>query len=263
MSVARELGLVEGAIPEILAESWQRWAEKKPELLAVDDWRSLRRWLLSSDPAEADRVLQALVWLASVEGGDDVDAALVMAWALLPGARNLACDLRTLTAGIDAEVAAELWLQIRGVSWEGRQKIAAHVLRRVRRGVLADCDAPAYLRSHDPTWHHTITTVNGPEWMAAPKELSPLEELLDVLGWACDEGVISEEDRRLLLCAVRTAELGEPSIRCSRTYFGLLARDLVRAVAVQWAVSEKTVQRRLTRALNALQAAAHGYTRIA
>jgi len=263
MSVARELGLFEAVVPEVLAESWPRWTEQRPELLAVEDWRQLRRWLLSTDPAEADQVLQALVWLASPEGGDDVRAALVTAWALLPGARSLANELRTLTQGIDAEVAAELWLQIRGVPWEGRQRIAAHVLRRVRTGVLADCEAPAYLRSHDPTWHHTLTSTNGPEWMAAPKEPSPFEELLDVLDWACSEGVIGDQDRRLLLCAVRTAELTEPSIRCSRTYFGLLARDLVRAVAVQWAVSEKTVQRRLTRSLNALQAAAHSYTRIA
>lgn len=263
MSVARELGVFEGVIPEVLAESWQKWARQRPELLAVDDWRSLRRWLLEADPAEADEVLKALVWLASAGGGDDVDAALVMAWALLPGARNVAHDLRTLTQGIDAEVAAELWLQIRGVPWEERHRIAAHVLRGVRRGVLADCGAAAYLRSHDPTWHHTITTTNGPEWTAAPAEPSAFEELLDVLDWACEEGVISEQDRRLLLCAVRTAEFAQPSIRCSRAYSGLLARDLVRAVALQWAVSEKTVQRRLIRCLNALQAAAHMYTRIA
>jgi len=59
MSVARELGLFEAVVPEVLAESWPRWTEQRPELMAVEDWRQLRRWLLRTDPAEADQVLQA------------------------------------------------------------------------------------------------------------------------------------------------------------------------------------------------------------
>ena len=50
--------------------------------------------------------------MASTEGGHDRDAALALAWLLVPGAAFLARQLRTLSADIDHMVAAELWLLV-------------------------------------------------------------------------------------------------------------------------------------------------------
>ena len=96
MSVAEQLGLdgPDGTWLVHAEERWAGWCGSEPTLAIVSRPRDLRSWLDSADPGDADRVLKALVRLASPTGGDDLTAALVVAWALLPGACSLARRLR-------------------------------------------------------------------------------------------------------------------------------------------------------------------------
>ena len=51
--------------------------------------------------------------LAAQHDGDDVPAAAVLAWLLVPGASLLANRLTTLSPAIDQLVAAQLWIEVR------------------------------------------------------------------------------------------------------------------------------------------------------
>ena len=88
MSVATHLGLDPASTAFIELE--QHWGA--PGLSSSRDWRgrvsshALRGWLAAAEPAEADEVLHTLATLGSPSGADDLAAASVLAWALLPGA---------------------------------------------------------------------------------------------------------------------------------------------------------------------------------
>ena len=111
MSVQSELGLGVNLDAHIV-EAWPCWAARQPALARVEDPRRLREWLRDADPAAADDVVYGIAWWASTEGGHDRNAALVLAWLLVPGAAFLARKLWTLTDEIDHMVAAELWLLV-------------------------------------------------------------------------------------------------------------------------------------------------------
>src|SRR5829696_9331092 len=85
MSVATHLGLdpVSTAFIE-LEQHWAGWADQFPRLARAGDFHSLRGWLAAAEPAEADEVLHTLATLGSPSGGDDLAAASVLAWALVP-----------------------------------------------------------------------------------------------------------------------------------------------------------------------------------
>ena len=141
MSVEVELGLGSN-LESVIADTWASWAARRPELARVSDPRRLREWLQDADAAEADEVVYGLAWLASIEGGDDRDAARVLAWLLVPGASFLAWQLRTLTGEIDHVVAAELWVLVRTFPLH-RRNVVRNLMWDLRANVLAACEAPA------------------------------------------------------------------------------------------------------------------------
>jgi hypothetical protein len=127
----------------------------------------------------ADEVLHALVQIGSPSGRDCRPAAWVVAWALLPGAIAVA---RRAPAGpeTDALVASQLWLEIRQFPWWRHQKVAGNVLANMR-SVLA---REGMLKR--PSWaeRRTVPTDRLPE-QQLHKQVSPNEELIDVLSWVC------------------------------------------------------------------------------
>jgi hypothetical protein len=262
MGVAEELGLQEetSELLVLAQRRWGGWVGQRPALAAVAGVPALRGWLGRAGHAEADRVLHALAGLAATDGGDDVAAAGALAWAVLPGACTLAHRLRTLSPQVDHLVAAQLWVEARTFPWRRLRKVAANVLMNTRAGVLRECGARSQLGRTDPTWCNTsLVDPAAPFWAGrvagqdAPVT-SPAVQLGAVLEWACANRVISDTDRRLLLCLVSAADRAGTR-RVGRGHGGLMANDVSAAVAEGWGVSARTVRRRASRSLHALAAA--------
>ena len=157
MSVAEQLGLADQSsdLLVVAGQRWEFWATGQPALTRCGGLSGLRSRLRAGDPAGADEVLHALATLGAVDGGDDVAAAAVLAWALLPGACTLAHRLASLTPQIDEVVAAALWVEVRTFPWRRCRKVAANVLLNTRVGVLRDCGATSQLQRTDRTWSRT------------------------------------------------------------------------------------------------------------
>ena len=179
MSVAVQLGFGDRAadpLPDGEA-GWRTWVAQFPCLSRIGDPPSMRAWLTEAEPGEADEVLHALATLGSASGGDDVDAATVLAWALLPGACALARRLQPLSPRIDELVAAQLWVEIRSFRWRRLRKVAANILANTRTGVLRECGVPTQVERTDPVWA-TARLVDpsapfwgGPHGPAGPRAL--------------------------------------------------------------------------------------------
>jgi hypothetical protein len=133
----------------------------------------------------ADEVLHALSQIGSPSGKDCRPAAWVVAWALLPGAIAVA---RRAAAGpeTDALVASQLWLEIRQFPWWRHRKVAGNVLAKIRSAIARE---GALKR---PSWaeRQTVPTDRLPE-QQLHKQVSPDEELIDVLSWGEQVGLLS------------------------------------------------------------------------
>lgn len=262
MGVAEQLGIgdEDGELLALAARRWRDWVRDDERLTPVADLGALRPWLKRATERDADEVLQALAKRAAIDGGDDRAAAATLAWALLPGACLLAHRLRTLSDRIDEVVAAQLWLEIRGFGWERLTRVAANILMNTRTGVLMECDAASQLARQDPTWHRIYQLEPDAsfwgELRATPAHLEPTaaEELLDLLSWACENEVISEQDRSLLLSLVAAADRSEATTY-QRGRGGLLSNELSEQVAKEYGIAPVTVRRRAGRTIEALSQA--------
>lgn len=263
MGVAEQLGIADedDGLLRLAAARWRDWAQADPRLAAVDELKDLRGWLNHARAEDADEVLQALARRGSVHGDDDRVAAATLAWALLPGACTLAHRLRTLSPRIDEVVAAQLWLEIRGFPARPRTKIAANILMNTRSGVLRECGAASQLQRSDPTWHQSLPVdPYAPFWGRlrtgghGETEPTPAEELLDLLSWACDNDVITDQDRGLLLSLVAAADRHSPT-RAGRGRGGLMANDVTESVGHELGLSATTVRRRARVCIDALSRA--------
>ena len=257
MSVQVELGLGSN-VESLITDSWGSWAARQRTLARVRDPRRLREWLQRADAANADEVLYGLAWLASIDGADDRDCARVLAWLLVPGASFLARRLQTLSSEIDHMVAAELWVLVRTFPLH-RRNVVRNLMWDLRTNVLAACEAPATLRRQDPVWYATLTGLDADTTVeqAAGHVPSSMEELLDVLDWACDRGVIPPADRGLLLSLVDAAQALSPRRGANQ---GVLANEATASAAAVLGVCDRTVRRRARRAIRALTAAASSYS---
>lgn len=276
---------------------WPRWAAADARLRVVDEFDDLRAWLPTVDRAEADEVLLVLAMLAAPDGGDDLAAAAALAKCLLPGAckmagwlssmppREVLRDSQPVQGGtwsaverIDELVASQLWIEVRSFPWRRLRKVAANILMNTRAGVLRECGDYFHVARTDRTWANTTLTealTTGDITAAAnasaghrpltdrvtsavgEDEVSAADELLELLMWACENRVISAEDRYLLLCLVEEASRLE--IRnTGRGYGGLLATELSIRVGRRVGMAQATVRRHAARTLRALAEAAPG-----
>jgi len=218
LSVVEQLGVAD--LSQGLAEArrlWQDWLEQDPRLASAPAVDGLRDWLMLVGIDAADEVLHALVQIGSPSGKDCRPAAWVVAWALLPGAIAIA---QRAPAGpeTDALVASQLWLEIR----------------------------------HFPWWR-TVPTDRLPE-QQLHKQVSPNEELIDVLSWGEQVGLIGSRDRLLLASLVeQTDRLGVRTI--CRSGQGLMSASALAETAAEFGLSPGTVRRRARRSIDALASA--------
>ncbi|MEJ7742395.1 MAG: hypothetical protein WKF73_07515 [Nocardioidaceae bacterium] len=263
MSVAEELGL-EGDIGGLLAQAesrWDEWGRLHPSLGQLAGLDVLRVWLRTADPAEVDDVLLGLATLAALDGGDDAAAAAVLAWALLPGARTMANRLRNLTPRIDEVVAARAvgggsHLPVAPSAEGGRLGVAGNPERGAAR--MWRRSRGAAIRPH--VARHRLDPPDSREGIGVYDRADKFatqtasEELLDVLDSACEQSVISDKDRTLLLCLVEAADRIDIT-RVGRGHSGIMANRVSEAIASQRGISARTVRRRALRSLEALSSA--------
>lgn len=195
---------------------------------------------------------------AAFDGADDRDAALVLAWFLLPTALRVRRRLGLADDRVDEVLAAQLWVEVRGLPWRRPHWVAAKVAGQLREGVLLDCGAPTH---HMP---HRLSTVSmGPVDPADDRlveDEDPAAELAELLAWACAEDVITDEDRELLVSLIEAAKrLQADGHAREGGVAGLSSRQLSAVVAQEWGVCARTVRRRTARCVAALSEAAGEY----
>lgn len=252
MSVAKCLGLDDddGPAMRAAAVAWQRWCHEDPELAVVDDLLDLPTWTRRVDATTKDPLLARLHLLAQ----QDAEAAVVLAWLLLPGATRLAGRLSDLSPDVDALTAGELWLQVR--SRPAKRCVAATILRGVRRALLEELGHGAFAHKRDKVWANT--------WVC--DDDSVLDSLATVPDWETDAesqsghlvqaallaGAISYDDVSLLhQLAMAADERAAPS---RRGRGGLTASAAVEAAMRFRKVPTRTVRRRAAAALDQLGA---------
>ncbi len=193
----------------------------------------------------ADDVLHALVRIGSPSGGDCQPAVWVVAWALLPGAIGVA-RRASENPETDALVATQLWLEVREFPWWRHRKVAGNVLANIR----------SHLARRESRDHHGSS--GGPcRWSgsgaACSKQVSPDEELSDVLTWAEQVGVVEANDLLLSSLVQQTDRLGVRTV--CRGGQGLMSAAALTATATEFGVSPGTVRRRARRSIDALASA--------
>ena len=263
MSVATALNMTRETVLEVVVQRWPEWSQHLPALRLIDRPDDLEGWLRNADPGAADEVLRALAHLAAADGLNDLDAATVLVWVMLPGACRVAAGFAR-TPDIDEHVAAQLWIEVRSFSWQTTSRVAANITGRLRKHLRADLSEPA-LVSLTPTVAPATTGTGivvalahqyGLDAVAGPgEEATAMEELLSVLEWGCLCGVITSQDRLLLLDVIAAAADQRTWLSSGASLLGDKVSD---AVGTHWGISGRTVRRRAAASINALaEIAAH------
>jgi hypothetical protein len=249
LSVVEQLGVAD--LAQGLAEArklWQDWVEQDPRLASAPAVDGLRDWLMLVGIDAADEVLHALILIGSPSGTDCRPAAWVVAWALLPGAIAVA---RRAPAGpeTDALVASQLWLEIRQFPWRRHQKGCGQragehaICSRSGRNAEAIIVARAANRADRKVAEQQLH-----------KQVSPSEELIDVLSWAEQIGLIGSGDRLLLSSLVEHTDWLGVRTAC-RSGQGLMSASALAETAAEFGLSPGTVRRRARRSIDTLASA--------
>lgn len=181
MSIAKSLGVddIDGLLMISARTAWHAWVRDDPELAVVDDLRDLPTWLRSAAPTERDGPMSKLAALAASDG----NAAVAMAWLLIPGAKRLGFRLRDLADDIDGLIAGQLWVEIRTHGGSSTKAVALTILRNVERGIQAEYGVGDYGARSDKTWAmtHVSDAIGDSTSPASPEPDPEAQRVLRVL----------------------------------------------------------------------------------
>ena len=248
MSVATVLRMGRADSQAVIESRWGDWVEARTELGQVDVPADLDRWLLAAPPARADEVLRGFAGLAAVDGGDDVDAAWVLMWVMLPATQRLACRLARFGV-TDVQVASQMWVEVRCYPWRLPGRVAPRLVGLLRRHLVAASVAERRELPLSSLTGACADEVPDARVLHCGSERAAMDELVAVLESGCRDGVISGEDRLLLLDLVATAsESLELGLRGGTEVMGVVSEQ----VGFSWGVTGRTVRRRTAASLQAL-----------
>lgn len=249
MSVEQALGISTETAMEIVERRWPDWVRVRRVLRAVDP-ADVRGWLRTGDAKTVGDVMHALAWLAAKDGGDDVEAAMVVAWLMVPVAGKVARDLHTMSPDIDALVASQLWIEVRTVNWSASSRVAANIGKSLRRSLLRDAGLdPSRPAVVEPILWPDLTECMLSDCQSGSDD--PEQTLLSVLDWGVENHTIQASDRDLLLAMVAVSA-NDPRHRSPKR--SLLAAACL--IGPQLGITPRSVRRRSRRALDALAARA-------
>lgn len=255
MSVATALRMDRDGVQHVIGQRWADWLRRRPDLADVNEPTDLDRWLFASGPARADKVLRAFTWLSAADGADDHDAALVLAWVMLPAAQALARRLAPCGVSDDL-VAAQLWIDVRSYPWNSNAKVAPRLAGLVRRHLVETMKQD---RAELPFSALCEPSTGGGAGEAVDRLVGPapvidrdaMAELVAVLETGCRDGVISVEDRALLLDVVAVASEASGDW-ADGGYITPWAKQVSDHVGMIRGVDGRTVRRRTTASVQAL-----------
>lgn len=243
MSVVRALGLDDDQVIDLIVRRWPQWCKEMPRLGLLTEPALVDVWRRSAPAHDVDVVLLGLAELSAQDGADDVDAAAMLAWLLLPAAVRLSAELVKADPDIDEHIAACLWIEVRTFDWRTSRRVAANIAWRLRRRVLMEIGDLSRLDSHgDRTRARTVV---GDEIARVdvedvdPYSATADDALLSVLAWGCRQGVITSAERLLLIDLVAAASISS-GLPDSIPLLGNRASD---RVAARWGMSGRTVRR--------------------
>ena len=261
MSVAMQLGFTpDGPVP-VDNVKWNAWCAAHPCLERFAGVEEMWRVVQESPIEQADKWLWVWAQLAAEDGGNDLDAASWLAWALVAGASAMGPRMRGI-ANLDQLVAAALWVEVRTYPWRTRHHVAGNVMFGVRARVFAEVGR-SNRRDHRRSIERQLVLV--PDYDVVPAGFeeavdpfapgTPREELLALLDWACAEGVIGEFDRRVLLAQVEVWEEAPRTPQARVAAGGFCGNHLTDATGARLGISGRTVRRITRRCLDALAGA--------
>ena len=251
MCVESALGVTVDLAMEIVRRRWSDWAAARPPMAGLDPQHA-SRWLRGTSPAYCAARYELAV-LAAETGGDDVDAALVLAWAMLPAACRVARGLADLDERIDELVASQLWIEVRTYNWRSGTHVAGTIRANLRRHLLRDL-RPDLVNPLREELTHTGDLVDARLDVPTAAEVDPCQLLVAVLDWGVIHQVITRAERRLLLLMADRAASEPGRANARRSLLAVSA-----AVAPTLGVHPRTVRRRGRRALDALAAHANEF----
>jgi hypothetical protein len=247
MSVETALGVSGETAFQIQKDRWPDWSARFPAMAKVG-CTGVRGWLRPAAGANGRRALYELAILAARDGGDDVDAAKLLAWAMLPAACRIANELSDLDREIDRFVASQLWIEVRTFNWRDSNQVAGTLSASLRRSLLRESGigAPRQPQIDDAPWPVLLDRLAREP---ANEHLDSREVLLRVLDWGVDSGMIQAADRALLLDMVDACHADPKRRSPRRVLFGTST-----LLGPQLGITPRSVRRRGRHALDALAA---------
>lgn len=234
---------------------WSEWLSAEPRLVgfasleeALDGWR--RR------DARCYQVVAGLTALGSRRGGDDDDAALAVVVLLEEGVARVARTLGDV-CGLD-DVNATVWEEAKAAEPQLGSRAAQYLLRRARQrltrpaaGMVARVETTSLDRrlgwDTDPGEYAGRDGQDRDMALALLEAEDPVNDLVDLLTWAREVGVIATEEIELLV------EL------LAADHDGLHRQDAQRLVGERHGISLRTIRRRRDATVARLRAAAPKY----
>lgn len=197
MGLAMHLGVddLDSPLMRAVCGSWARWCTDDPELAVVETLTELPEWTRHACGEEKDAVLSRLAGLTAYER----DAAVALAWLLLPGATRVAAELSDLHPDIDGLVAGQLWIEVSGAHRLRPRRVAATILARTRREVAAELGVGDLATRRDRVWAEAVrmeTDENLPVVADGHESLDDLfDQITDLMIDAMDANAIDASTR--------------------------------------------------------------------
>lgn len=251
MSIAGALGVedIDGPLMTSAREAWSRWIADEPALGVVDNLADLPRWLKSAAPAGRDVPMASLATLAV----GDPDAAVALAWLLIPRAKGIARRLADTSADIDALVAGQLWIEIRDGNPPDAY-VATTITRNVEKAVMAELGIGDAGERADKTWAVTIVGDRVEDVPLREDETPELQRVLRVvLQHLLDVGDLKVDEAKVLASVAGNADwLNKPM----RGRAGLTSPDVLEVLTWLEPTKARTMRREVGKLLDRVAAAA-------
>lgn len=240
---------------------WAEWQDEEPRLSGFADLQeALEAWRRRDE--RCYRVVAGLTALGSSRGGDDDDAALAVAVLLEDGVNRVAVTLGDVCEVDD--VNTTVWQEVKAAEPQLGSHAARYLLQRARQrlsrpaaGMVARIEAASLEARTENTGSHSpgrrSIGAGGPGEqdrdmaIATPEVEDPVEDLVDLLTWAREVGVIAHEEV-VLLVELMAAENE-----------GMAREEAQRVVGERHGVAMRTVRRRRDRTAARLREAAPQY----
>jgi hypothetical protein len=232
---------------------WATWCEDDPRLEGLTGLADVVEGWQSRRDIRGYQVVAALTAIGSRRGRDDDDAAMAVVVLLGPGIIRLAATLRDVCEVDD--VRATVWEQVKRAEPQLGNLAARYLLQRARQRLTRPAAGMACRIEWVSLDQRLGWAVDDRDScrgdcsadLAVPVAEDPVGDLVDVLAWAREVGVIEPGDVDLIVELMAAANAG------------IGTEDAQRLIGARHGVAMRTIRRRRDAILARLRAAAPQY----